>query len=130
LPSEKNFFTLINESNKLLYFNSAMGETLSKGRPHGGTRWAINSNFKTISNEVIDNSINIVTIKVNGLVINLIGVYLMFNNNSNKNLNVYENQLATIFSLSNNMKEKRKSILFAEISMVISIGIQTNLIKI
>jgi hypothetical protein len=60
LPSEKYFFNVINESNKLLYFNSAMGETLSKGRPHGGSCWAINFNFKNISNEVIDDSINIV----------------------------------------------------------------------
>ena len=83
-----------------------MHDNYGKGRPHGGTCWLIRPDIKIIQNEIYNDCINIVKTKINETVINFVGVYLMYNNNTNTNQSIYESQLSNILTLIEEFKHK------------------------
>ena len=85
-----------------------MDEMINKGRPHGGTCWLINNEIDVLLNEILCDCINVVKISINGYIINLIGVYLIFNNNTLVNQSIYESQLSTISNLVETYKSKKE----------------------
>ena len=110
LPSEKYFFDLIN-NNKTVIFKSSMQDSYGKGRPHGGTCWLINPEIQIMNNEIYNDCINLVKTNINGIVVNLIGVYLMYNNNTKTNQSIYESQLSIVSTLIEEFKYKKEEFL-------------------
>ena len=107
LPGEKYFFDLIN-NNKKIIFKSSMHDNYGKGRPHGGTCWLISPDIKIIQNEIYNDCINIVKTNINETVINFVGVYLTYNNNTNTNQSIYDSQLSNISTLIEEFKHKNE----------------------
>ena len=110
LPSEKYFFDLIN-NNKTIIFKSSMQDSYGKGRPHGGTCWLINLEIQIMNNEIYNDCINLVKTNINGIVVNLIGVHLMFNNDTKTNQSIYESQLSIVSTLIEEFKYKKEEFL-------------------
>ena len=64
-----------------------------------------------MNNEIYNDCINLVKTNINGIVVNLIGVYLMYNNNTTTNQSIYESQLSIVSTLIEEFKYKKEEFL-------------------
>ena len=92
---EKHFLEVLDSSCKY-FFHSSMNVSVVRGRPFGGTCWITKKQFNIIKFEMIGDFMSILSIKINNIIIHLIGVYLMYNNNTAQNKSVFDHQIYII----------------------------------
>ena len=96
--NEKYVANDINSTNKhKVLFKSDMNIEYNKGRPFGGQTWFINKNFKIRNYKFVNKNLSFVNIDIKEtLKINIIGVYLPFDDNSHNAKIEYDQCLTEI----------------------------------
>jgi hypothetical protein len=103
--NEQIFFDSITKNRKV-FFYSAMDDTHRIGRPFGGLCWLINNNFEIISYEFISSHLSVIKIKIGNRILAIIGVYCIYNNNTSEHIIIYENQLAIISGICEQLNDE------------------------
>ena len=83
-----------------------MDDAHKSGRPFGGFCWVNNTDIELVSYDFISSNISLIKIEINKKVLTIIGVYCIYNNNTSEHLQIYDNQLAIISSLCEQLDEE------------------------
>ena len=99
------------DTNKKILFKSDM-EVASKGRPYGGQCWLIDNSFEILESEFLSRYVSYVNLKINGLRIGLIGVYMPFDDSKKKvdSKILFEQTFSHILVLINKLMDRETPI--------------------